>query len=128
MREHHVLRSGDVRIVDTLKTPLTDASGKVYGLVAESRDVTGREQTLDALRRSEELLREAQTLARIGNWTHDMTTEQLTWSDEVYRIFEVERGTLSHRSRRYWGWCTRTTSRQSALPTRKPSRHMPRRC
>lgn len=33
---------------------------------------------------------EAQRLAKLGHWSLDITTNKLYWSDEVYRIFEVE--------------------------------------
>lgn len=33
---------------------------------------------------------EAQALARIGNWQWDFQTKKLSWSDEIYRIYELE--------------------------------------
>jgi PAS domain S-box-containing protein len=36
---------------------------------------------------SESLLNKSQTIAHIGSWVLDLTTHQLRWSDEVYRIF-----------------------------------------
>lgn len=40
-----------------------------------------------ALRESEENLKTAQNIARIGSWHLDLERNRLTWSDEVYRIF-----------------------------------------
>lgn len=37
-------------------------------------------------RRNRELL-EAQRIARLGNWEWDITSNELKWSDEIYRIF-----------------------------------------
>ncbi len=45
------------------------------------------------LRESEAALREAHNIAQLGNWTLDIDSEKLIWSDEVYRIFGVDRGT-----------------------------------
>ncbi|WP_028572096.1 response regulator [Desulfonatronum lacustre] len=42
------------------------------------------------LRESEALLSRSQRLAQLGSWTLDLNTTQLTWSDEVYRIFGCE--------------------------------------
>ncbi|HEX4889876.1 MAG TPA: ATP-binding protein [Alphaproteobacteria bacterium] len=35
-------------------------------------------------------LREAQRLAQLGSWELDLTTNSLVWSDEIYRIFEID--------------------------------------
>jgi PAS domain S-box-containing protein len=53
-------------------------------------DITSRKRTEAALRESEARLKEAQHLARIGNWQLDLTDNTLTWSDEIFRIFEIE--------------------------------------
>lgn len=45
----------------------------------------------EALLRSEDRLLEAQRMARIGNWELDLTSNTLLWSDEIYRIFEIDR-------------------------------------
>ena len=39
---------------------------------------------------SETRLDDAQRLAQIGNWTWDMTTGELTWSTELYRILGLD--------------------------------------
>ncbi len=44
----------------------------------------------NALRESSSMLREAQRVAHIGSWRLDWATERLTWSEEVFRIFELE--------------------------------------
>jgi len=50
-------------------------------------DITELRQAEQALRRSEESLSEAQRIAHIGNWTWDICSDALYWSDEIYRIF-----------------------------------------
>jgi PAS domain S-box-containing protein len=49
-----------------------------------------RKQAEDKLRRSEQGLAAAQRIAHLGNWELDLTTHELTWSDEIYRIFEID--------------------------------------
>lgn len=41
----------------------------------------------EELRASESLLSKSQEIAHIGSWSLDLTTDNLYWSDEVYRIF-----------------------------------------
>ena len=43
-----------------------------------------------ALRESEQSLKKAQSIAHIGNWELDLTSNKLRWSDEIYRIFEID--------------------------------------
>jgi PAS domain S-box-containing protein len=37
-------------------------------------------------------LNEAQQIAKIGNWDWDLITNKVWWSDELYRIFDLEKG------------------------------------
>jgi len=64
-------------------------------------DITGRKRTEAALRESEARLKEAQQLARIGSWQLDLVTHQLTWSDEIYRIFELDPATHTPSYKRF---------------------------
>ena len=57
-----------------------------------SWDIVERKRGEEAARASEARLREAQRIAHIGDWHLDLTTNMLTWSDEIFQIFEVDRG------------------------------------
>lgn len=52
--------------------------------------VTEREDAERRLRDSEQWLREAQALARLGSWTWDARHDSFTWSPELCRIYGVE--------------------------------------
>ncbi|MDP3203736.1 MAG: PAS domain S-box protein [Hydrogenophaga sp.] len=75
-----------------------DGEGHLMGFELNGRslvqftmqDITLRKRTEAALQESEARLKEAQRMARVGNWKRDLTTEELTWSDEIFRIFEVD--------------------------------------
>lgn len=68
-------------------TPIFDEAGEVARFVAIETDITQRKRAQEALLRSEAFLSEAQQLAHIGNWNFDIGSQQLTWSQEVYRIY-----------------------------------------
>jgi|GEM_PF-1672148 len=51
-------------------------------------------RTEAALRESETLLCEAQHIGKLGHWAWNTDTDTLTWSDEVYRIFGIQPGSL----------------------------------
>jgi two-component system cell cycle sensor histidine kinase/response regulator CckA len=48
-----------------------------------------------SLAEREELLREAERIAHLGTWTWDIQSGRVTWSDELFRIFGLEPGSLS---------------------------------
>lgn len=50
-------------------------------------EIDARTRTEEALRTSEETLKKALDIARLGNWEWDIPTGQLRWSEEVYHIF-----------------------------------------
>ena len=43
------------------------------------------------LRNSEARLNQAQHSAHIGNWELELASNKLYWSDEIYRIFEIDK-------------------------------------
>jgi PAS domain S-box-containing protein len=63
--------------------------------VAFVLDVTERKRAEAALRESEANLNRAQEIAHIGSWHLDIARNQLTWSNEVYRLFGRPRGTAA---------------------------------
>ncbi|OOZ41472.1 hypothetical protein BOW53_03615 [Solemya pervernicosa gill symbiont] len=60
-----------------------------------------RNEAETALADSEQRLREAQSMAHIGNWHSNMTTGDLSWSDEVFHIFGREGTTYIPSLRQY---------------------------
>ncbi len=47
------------------------------------------------------LLGEAQRIGRIGNWSWDVASSRLLWSDEIYRIFGYEPGAMEPSYERF---------------------------
>lgn len=79
--------SGRELFLDTTFVPLLDERGGVDRIVVSGVDVTERHRMEAALRKSESGLREAQRIARLGNWDWNLELDELSWSDEVYRLF-----------------------------------------
>jgi signal transduction histidine kinase len=95
-------------------TPITSTAGKVLGAFAiyynEPRAPTTYEQHLiaqlthiasiaveraqndAALKRSEAFLSEAQHLSSVGSFLWRVAADEITWSEEVYRIYEFDKG------------------------------------
>lgn len=60
-------------------------------IYAIARDVTDMRKTQEKLLSSEKSLNEAQKIAKIGSWDFNLTTQELNWSNELYKIFEIEK-------------------------------------
>ncbi|MBW1641768.1 MAG: sigma 54-interacting transcriptional regulator [Deltaproteobacteria bacterium] len=43
-----------------------------------------------AIKKTESRLKEAEQIAKIGHWELDLSSDTLYWSDEIYRIFEID--------------------------------------
>lgn len=86
--EHRVVwPDGQVRWLLERGAVVRDAAGAPLHMLGVVQDIHERKQAQIALAESERSLREAQSLARIGNWEADLSTGKLTWSDEIFRIF-----------------------------------------
>lgn len=108
----------DARLVGAsgfIGAPLFDQSGKVIGVlagisggtIASVEDAHGllgmfasmaaidlqRRCAITRLEKSERLMKEAQHLARVGYWEWDVANDRAVWSDELYSIFGLEKGT-----------------------------------
>jgi len=54
------------------------------------RDATARKRSDAALREREKQLAESQRIAHIGSWEHNLTTGEVMWSDELFRLLGLD--------------------------------------
>lgn len=69
--------------------------GKVTKAIITSIDITDRKRAKEALKESEHYLSKAQSIAHIGHWSMDAETNDGYGSDELYRIFGLNRSKAS---------------------------------
>ncbi len=55
------------------------------------RDITERKRSEEELRRNEAFLAEGQQLSRVGSFSWRVATDEIMWSEQLYRIFEIDR-------------------------------------
>jgi diguanylate cyclase (GGDEF)-like protein/PAS domain S-box-containing protein len=83
------LRRKDAAVLDVSIrfSSVRDASGRVIGISGVVRDITEQKSLIARLRKSDEMLSDAQELAALGMWELDVRAGRLIWSDEMFRIF-----------------------------------------
>ncbi|MFP4439255.1 MAG: PAS domain S-box protein [Chloroflexaceae bacterium] len=92
-------------------TPMRDATGQVSEVIGVAFDVTEQlraqrevarsydqlealvDQRTAELVESQALLRETQRTAQIGGWSFDLHTEQIRWTEEMYRLYDLPHDT-----------------------------------
>lgn len=77
----------EIRYIRFSFNPVRNITGEVTGLAVMGTDITDLMLMQTGLIRTGVLLREAQSVARIGNWEYDVKLARPDWSDEVLRIF-----------------------------------------
>ena len=53
-------------------------------------DIAEQKRVEEALRRSQATLAVAQRIARLGNWEWDFSCDKLSWSEEMFRIYQQD--------------------------------------
>ena len=84
-------KDGTVIDVSITVSPIYGTSGDVVGASSIHRDITERKRAEEELARIAGLLERTEEISKTGGWEFDVATGELTWTDEVYRIYGVER-------------------------------------
>ena len=98
------LPDGSVRYHHSVGHPIVDKDGEVVEYVGTLVDVTEqylakmalerenaeRRRAEEELRRSESFLAEGQRISRTGSWAWNVTTGEVSWSAEHFRIFGLD--------------------------------------
>jgi PAS domain S-box-containing protein len=88
-----VLQDGTVKYIHSVSHPVFNAAGDLVEFVGTEMDVTERRRAEEAVRKSEERLRQAVRASNLGIFEHDHLTETYYWSPEERAIhgWEAER-------------------------------------
>lgn len=87
--EYRYRRNGKEKILWT-KGFVSFDNGKPVLMKGTIMDITDRHYILQRLERNEELYKQAQKLTHIGNWTWDIETGIIKYSDELLRIYGLK--------------------------------------
>ncbi len=72
-------------------SPLRDESGKIVKWYGTNTDIDDRKRAEEELRRSEAFLAEGQRLSLSGSFLWRLDTDEITFSEQLYRIHEFDR-------------------------------------
>jgi PAS domain S-box-containing protein len=71
---------------------ILNENGATVGILSIGYDITQHRQAEAVLRKRERQLAESQRLAHIGSWEHNLSTDQVVWSDELFRLLGLNPG------------------------------------
>jgi PAS domain S-box-containing protein len=90
--DHRILLAdGSVKFVHEQAEVIRDSTGQPVRMSGTVHDVSELHHAETALRKSEDSLRRAQHIAHIGSWDRDLKTGLLSWSDEMYSLFGLDK-------------------------------------
>ena len=88
-------RDGEWLWLEAHHTIVRDEAGRPLAVEGVALDVTERHRVA-------ERLLEAQAVAHGGSWEWDVTTNSVTWSDELYRLYGLEPGSVAITYNEYY--------------------------
>lgn len=89
IRMHH--KKGHwIWVIDRGKVVEWDTEGRPLRMSGTQIDITKRKHAEQELRESEARLKDTQNLARLGGWELDLINNHLIWTEEIFRIFEID--------------------------------------
>lgn len=88
--EKEYLHKDGHRIPVSLLGQIVELNGEKY-IWSCVEDISERKKSEDKLEHSISQLNEAQRLAKVGSWELNLQSGDLIWSDEIFRMFEIDK-------------------------------------
>ncbi|MFC0875694.1 PAS domain S-box protein [Saccharicrinis sp. FJH2] len=83
------LRKDKSTFIGEVRGKMFDYNGEKIR-VSALRDITERNEQEQELLIQQKLLLESQRIAKVGSWEMDLKSLELKWSEELYRIYEID--------------------------------------
>lgn len=83
-------KNGSIKYHEVSLVSERDASGQIVSVLGIGHDITEHKRMEEMVTQKESRLKEAQKIAKIGSWELEFPALELSWSDEIYRIFEID--------------------------------------
>jgi two-component system, cell cycle sensor histidine kinase and response regulator CckA len=79
--------SGEERLINSIVQSTRNDQDAAIRLIGATQDITEQTRAQERLRQSEERLKNAERIARLGHWQLDIAANRVSGSEEMYRIF-----------------------------------------
>jgi len=69
---------------------VSDENNKPLRIIGAMQDITELMDKKKELQQKNDQLKKAQKIAKLGYWSHNLITGELFWSDETYKLWEID--------------------------------------
>ncbi len=83
------IKDGRFLTIEWHNSAVFDPEGNLISILSIGQDISDRQKTEEALINSQNLLNATQEIAKIGGWSYKVQSQELSWTEEVYRIYEL---------------------------------------
>ncbi len=90
IQKRYLRKDGNIVWGEVLISIVRDHKNQPQYFLAIIQDITERKLAVEYLIESERKLREAQKMAHLGFWSWEVKTGKVEWSDEVFKIFNLD--------------------------------------
>lgn len=90
LEKRFVRKNGSIVYTNLAIGCVRRSDGSVDYVLTMLEDITVRKEMENSLHNSQRMYAEAQRIAHLGSWELNLAEDALSWTDEIYRIFEAE--------------------------------------
>ncbi|MCK9450225.1 MAG: PAS domain S-box protein [Bacteroidales bacterium] len=72
-----------------------DTKGNIVGMIGSTIDITENKKAQAEIENKQKLLEESQKIAKLGSWEWNLRSQEIHWSDELYRILGYDPNTYN---------------------------------
>lgn len=88
IEKRYICKDGSLTWTQLSVSAIRDEEGKVDYFISVVADINERKEL-------NQNLEKAERLAKLGNWSLNLQSNHLHWSDEIFRIFEIDKNEFS---------------------------------
>ncbi|VXB74569.1 sensor histidine kinase [Maribacter litoralis] len=92
---------GCIRSLELLAEVIEDQNGNIVELIGSTQDVTEKVKAREEIKEKNQLLSFAEEMSNMGSWHLDIESDILKWSDNLYKIFGFNVGSVINMDKFY---------------------------